>query len=115
MENESIIINATDDMMPDEASSLARIVRTVVQAMPAGTELPDQWAPLDNLIDGQWAKGSWSGIPRLECIRCQWDTLDGIGAAREHATECPRCHPAIEIKEPSQVLVADKHGKEKTQ
>ncbi len=74
--------------------------------------LPDQWAPLDNLIDGRWEKSIWSGLPQLICIFCQWDTLEGIDVAREHAAKCPRCCPPQVANEPSPVLVADKHGRQ---
>jgi|WetSurMetagenome_2_1015567.scaffolds.fasta_scaffold292170_2 hypothetical protein len=45
------------------------------------------------LIDTQWIEGAWQGVPLLVCSICQWDTLNGIHAARHQAQHCTRCAP----------------------
>ncbi len=66
---------------------------------------------MSDLLDGQWRPGEWRGLEKLTCIICQWDTLHGLEAARQHAAACSRCHPPQPETEPSPILVADKHGK----
>lgn len=74
---------------------------------------PVRTDPEAGLIDGQWRPGAWSGIPQLTCTLCRWDTLEGIGAAREYASKCPRCHPPEEVREPPIVFVADRWGRQR--
>lgn len=65
----------------------------------------------DELIDGQWQPGQWSGHDQLTCVRCKWDTLEGIEAAREFKAKCPRCAPAVAAPpSPRVVFVADRWG-----
>ncbi len=66
--------------------------------------------PVSGLIDGQWQPGMWGEFPRLLCIHCQWDTLEGIEAAREYTQNCPRCHPEPEPVKPALVYRSDRYG-----
>jgi hypothetical protein len=76
--------------------------------MPAG----EAGAPAgETLIDGQWKPGVWNELPQLTCVRCQWDTLDGIEAARAYKAKCPRCGPAeLPASPTSGLLIADRWG-----
>lgn len=65
---------------------------------------------VQELIDGQWHPGTWQNYRQLTCAHCQWDTLDGIDAARAHAANCPRCAPVPEPEPPRLVFVADRFG-----
>ncbi|MCL5995495.1 MAG: hypothetical protein M1546_05490 [Chloroflexi bacterium] len=71
----------------------------------------------DELIEGQWRKGTWNGIEMLSCVRCQWDTLEGIEAARARKAGCPHCRPPEPPAPASSsiVLVADRWGNERTE
>jgi len=64
----------------------------------------------EDLIDGQWQRGQWRGREQWRCTRCQWDTLNGLAAARRHQQDCQFCRPSIPTNQPSPVLVADKRG-----
>lgn len=67
-----------------------------------------------DLIDGQWQMDRWLDREQWLCAICKWDTLRGLKAAREHASNCPRCHPpqpVEETKPPSPIAVADKWGR----
>ena len=66
----------------------------------------------DDLIDKQWRPGNWRGLEKLTCVICQWDTLHGMAAAQEHAANCPRCHPPVEVPAAAVIPIADKYGKE---
>ncbi len=63
----------------------------------------------EGLIEEQWKPGRWQEHEMLTCVYCQWDTLEGIEAARARKAICPRCAPAPVIV-PSPVIVADKYG-----
>lgn len=62
------------------------------------------------LIDEQWLLGVWAGRPRLECIWCRWDTLEGMGVAFEHKLHCPRCGPTPIEHAPAIVQAYDRYG-----
>jgi alpha-amylase/alpha-mannosidase (GH57 family) len=64
---------------------------------------------MNELVDGQWQPGTWADFEQWRCVICQWDTLRGLEAAREHAANCPRCHPPLERPSPT-IVVADKRG-----
>lgn len=72
------------------------------------TDIPGE----DGLIDGQWRLGEWHAMPMLTCVHCQWDTLEGIEAARARKAICPRCRPPDPPVKPTSdvVLVANKRG-----
>lgn len=73
-------------------------------------------AAAPELLDGQWRPGSWRGFEMFTCTICQWDTLDGIEAARMHKAGCPRCAPPPPPARPATgLLVADKWGNIATQ
>jgi hypothetical protein len=57
------------------------------------TAPPPSPLPMGALIDTQWIEEEWQGVPLLRCVLCQWDTLNGIHAARTQAQHCPRCAP----------------------
>ena len=65
---------------------------------------------MNDLIDGQWQRDEWRGLEQWTCIICQWDTLRGLEAARQHAQDCPRCHPPMVAQPSPTIVVADKHG-----
>ncbi len=73
--------------------------------------------PEDAVMEGEgtlWSEGIWNGIPMLTCLRCQYDTLEGLAAAEEYARTCPRCAP--QPKRPvasGLILVADRYGNER--
>jgi hypothetical protein len=70
-----------------------------------------QVAPeVELLIEEQWRPGNWRGFEMLTCVICQWDTLEGIEAARAKKAGCPRCAPPPPPAPPSEVIVADKWG-----
>lgn len=48
-----------------------------------------------DLVDGRWHRDYWLGCEQWKCVFCQWDTLKGIEAAREHARHCARCTPTV--------------------
>jgi len=65
----------------------------------------------DGLVDGQWRVGTWNGMEMHTCVHCQWDTLEGIWAAREHKAACVKCAPPPPARATSElVLVADRWG-----
>jgi len=67
----------------------------------------------DGLVDGQWRVGSWHGMEMHTCVHCQWDTLEGIWAAREHKAQCVKCAPPPAVRErvtSEVVMVADRWG-----
>ena len=74
--------------------------------------LPGEGEGTEEVIDGQWRRGIWRGIEMWTCTRCQWDTLDGIEAAREYEARCVRCAPPPPYSSSGRVLVADKSGRE---
>lgn len=72
----------------------------------------DEWTPLDypgGLVDEQFERGQWNGLPQLTCIYCEWDTLQGIEAARAHKQVCPRRRSSVSIQPPTQAPAADKN------
>lgn len=76
-----------------------------VPAQPEGGASTDE-----ELIDGQWRQGTWQDLPMLTCQHCGWDTLEGIGVAREHARTCQRCHPVMPTPPPPLVQAYDRWG-----
>lgn len=44
-----------------------------------------------DFIDDQWIVEDWNGYDSLQCAFCDFDTLNGVAAARERAAHCPRC------------------------
>lgn len=69
--------------------------------------------PEDAVMEGEgtlWSEGTWNGLPMLTCLRCQYDTLDGLAAAEEYARTCPRCAPPPKPASSGLILVADRYG-----
>ena len=88
------------------------------EASPVRGEPSPQPSPLqgegEGLIDSQWQAYVWKEFPGLRCVKCLWDTLDGIDAARAYQATCGRCAPEPPYTSSGMVLVADKSGREVT-
>lgn len=103
MKKENIVIDASDRVTEEEVTEAARVLAGGVQPVP----LPEG----EGGEQSQWQPYIWNGMDGLRCTWCEWDTLDGIGAAQEHMRRCPRCAPSVELpSQSSQILIADRYG-----
>ena len=95
--------------MTKKSSKPARVAESdvAIEVAPEAPETPA--APA--LIEGQWQPGQWNGIDQLTCVNCKWDTLEGIEAAHEYKSKCPRCAPPVEPPPPARTLfIEDRWG-----
>lgn len=87
--------------------------RTVVDASDVQEPTPQPSSVAEDATgegDAQWEAYRWNEMDGLRCKWCEWDTLEGMGAAQEHMRQCPRCAPAVEMPKPSPILIADRYG-----
>jgi hypothetical protein len=95
MKKKAIIIDASDGVTAEEVSEAARVLAGGTQPLPQPSPVDTGEGVSDgsDLGDGQWQQYTWRGEDGLRCVMCEWDTLEGLEAAREHARVCPRCAP----------------------
>ncbi len=120
MSKRRIFIDASDGIDEEELSEAARVLQggeqpSPIQPLgtspaPAAADAGEGVSDGSDLMDGQWAQFEWQGLPGVRCAICEWDTLEGLEAARAHRQRCPRCAPPPEPVRVATIPVADRWG-----